>query len=268
METGKTAQAGQVPAVVKATRIIDTLAQSPRPLGTSELARQLGLPKSSVHLICTTLLSLDMLVRRGENQYSVGPHVLQWADAFQGQSDLVREFQQMTSEHTILPELALNLTVLNGSDVMYVACRNGSQPLGVRFSVGMVLPAAFTATGKAILCTRPTNEVKRVMGGKWPEPMTSNSPRSIGQFVSELADTRHRGYSIDNGQLREGMYCLAAPIFSAGSADAVAGIAVGLLQSEVTPENEARISAELIEFANELSRRLGGRVPELEQISV
>lgn len=260
--SGRPATDRQVPAVARATRILDTLAQSAQPLGTSDIARRLGLPKSSVHLICSTLLELGLLVRRGENHFAVGPHVLQWADAFQGQSDLIREFQQMTSEAVLLPDLALNLTVLNGRNVLYVACRKGQQPLGVHFGVGMMLPAVFTATGKAILSTRSTDEVKAFLGDDWPEPITSRSVRSIEDLLDELAQTRDRGYSVDNGQLREGMYCLAAPIFDSTSDAAVAGVAIGLLQSEVPRLRQTRLGADVVAFANELSRRLGGRPPQ------
>jgi len=251
----------QVPAIVRASQIIDALAVSAQPMGTSELARLLKLPKSSVYLICSTLINLGLLVRRGENRFSIGPHVLHWAESFQAGSDLVREFQQLTSETAVLPEFALNLTVLMGQDVLYVGCRNGQQPLGVRFGVGVLLPAVFTATGKAMLSTKPFEEVIEFVGETWPKTYTRQSVRSIDQLKSELDATRARGYSIDDGQLREGMYCLAAPIFDSTSTAAIAGIAVGLLQSEATAESEARIASELIAFANALSQRLGGRVP-------
>ena len=263
---GTPGQDRQVPAIVRAAKILDLLAESDQPLGISDLARRLGLPKSSVHLICSTMLELGLLSRRGESQFVVGPHVLRWSDAFQGQSDLIREFQQLTAESGVLSGLAVNLTVLNGTDVLYVACRNGQHPLGVRFGVGMLLPAVFTATGKAILSTRRPAEVEAFVGDRMPLPMTSKSVRSVGELMAELAETRRRGYSIDNGQLREGMFCLAAPIFDSSSQSAVAGVAIGLLQSEVTPASEQELGASIVAFANELSRRLGARLPQRDHL--
>jgi len=245
----------QVPAIVSATLIIDALSDSAQPMGTSELARLLHLPKSSVHLICSTMMDLGLLVRRGENRFGIGPHVLQWAESFQASSDLVREFQQLISETAILSELALNLTVLMGSEVLYVGCRNGQRPLSVRFGVGVVLPAIFTATGKAMLSTKPFDEVIEYVGDTWPALYTRRSIQTFDQLKAELEATRARGYSIDDGKLREGVYCLAAPIFDSSSAAAIAGIALGLLQSEVTAETEVHIASELINFANTLSQR-------------
>jgi len=249
----------RVPAVVRATRILDLLSEAREPVGVSDLARQLGLPKSSVHLLCTTMIELGLLARQGGNAIGIGPHVLAWADAFTAQSNLIREFENAVPESSLLTGLALNLTVLSGSDVLYVACRNGSQPLGVRFAVGMRLPAVFTATGKAMLSTMSKRQIDDVLGAGLPEPMTRHSVRSLDQLAGELEQARTRGYSLDNGQLREGMHCLAAPIFTAGSETATAGIAIGLLESELTPELRNELGTAIAEFAGELSARLGAR---------
>lgn len=249
----------RVPAVVRASKILDLLSEAGEPLGVSDLARQLDLPKSSVHLLCMTMIDLGLLSRRGGNTMGVGPHVLAWADAFQEQSNLIREFQNAVPESSLLAGLALNLTVLSGADVLYVACRNGNQPLGVRFAVGMRLPAVFTATGKAMLSTMGDDQIDDVLRDGLPEPITRRSVRSRAQLARELEQTRARGYSLDNGQLREGMHCLAAPIFTAGAETATAGIAIGLLESELTPQLQDQLGAAIAEFAGELSRRLGAR---------
>ena len=249
---------GQVPALVRAARILDTLAADSQPKGVSELARDLDLPKSSIHGLCRTLADLGLLARAGANQYSIGPHVLSWANAFQSQSSLTMQFQLVCGETQKLKGEALNLTVLSGASVLYVACRPGSSPLGVSFRVGMSLPALFTATGKAIMSTMQPDEVDRVIGPKWPAPMTRSSVRDRAALQVELEKTRERGYSIDDGQLREGMYCFGAPVFSAGSRTAIAGLAVGMLSAEVTPAVAERVGGDLAALAGELSSRLGG----------
>jgi IclR family transcriptional regulator, blcABC operon repressor len=248
----------QVPALVRAKRILDHLSVDGRTEGVSELARSLSLPKSSIHGLCTTLADLGVLARVGPAQFSIGPHVLAWANAFQSQSSLVAEFQRLSmGRRAILKDEALNLTVLSGSSVLYVACRNGSSPLGLSFRTGMSLPAVYTATGKAMLSTFPSEEVDELYGDNWPKGFTKSSVRSLKAFKRELEEVRSRGYSIDNGQLREGMFCFGAPVFGADSQTAIAGIAVGLLSVDVTRETAERYGNDVLRFANELSRRLG-----------
>jgi DNA-binding IclR family transcriptional regulator len=157
----------------------------------------------------------------------------------------------------LLKDEALNLSVLSGNGVLYVACRNGSSPLGLSFRMGMSLPAVFTATGKAMLSTFPVEEVEELCNGTWPKPFTPASVRSLKAFKRELEEVRERGYSIDNGQLRQGMFCFGAPVFGANSDTAIAGLAVGLLSVEVSKETAARYGGDVQRLANELSRRLG-----------
>ena len=247
----------QVPALVRAKRILDHLSVDGRLSGVSELARSLSLPKSSIHGICKTLADLGVLARAGPNQFAIGPHVLAWSNAFQSQSSLTAEFQRMSMGDGPLSDEALNLTVLSGNSVLYVACRNGSSPLGLSFRTGMSLPAVFTATGKAMLSTYPSREVDSLFEGNWPKPMTRSSVRSLTALKRELAEVRQRGYSIDNGQLREGMFCFGAPVFAPDSKNAIAGLAVGLLSVDVNDDTFERYGNAVSEFAGELSRRLG-----------
>lgn len=248
----------QVPALVRAKRILDYLSVDGRTEGVSELARSLDLPKSSIHGLCRTLADLGVLARVGPAQFSIGPHVLAWANAFQSQSSLISEFQNLSmGQRALLKDEALNLTVLSGNSVLYVACRNGSSPLGLSFRTGMSLPAVFTATGKAMLSTFPVDEVEALCGGPWPKLFTPSSVRSLKAFKRELEEVRERGYSIDNGQLRQGMFCFGAPVFGADRDTAIAGLAVGLLSVDVTKDTERRYGNDVVRLANELSRRLG-----------
>lgn len=250
-----------VPALVRTKRILDALAAGGKPKGVSELARMLDLPKSTVHGLCHTLVDLGLMIRVGPSQFAVGPHVLAWANAFEGQSDLTQEFMRIADilDPDLLSKEAINLSILTGVEVMYIACRRGTDPLGVSFRPGVRLPAPFTATGKAMMSTMRPEVVERIMGNTWPEPWTRHSVRSLDAFMRELEETRLRGYSIDNGQLRDAMVCFGAPVFNATDDHAVAGLAIGLLSGEVNEASTERVSRAVRLIADRLSHRLGGR---------
>jgi DNA-binding IclR family transcriptional regulator len=248
-----------VPALVRSKRILDALSDGGKPKGVSELARLLELPKSTVHGLCHTLVDLGLLMRVGTSQFSVGPHVLSWANAFEGQSHLTQEFMRIADATELISKEAINLSILTGSEVMYVACRRGTDPLGVSFRPGVRLPAPFTATGKAMMSTMRPDEVRRILAGTWPEPWTRRSVGSLDAFMAELEATKARGYSIDDGQLRDAMFCYGAPVFNATDEHAVAGLAIGLLSGEVNAESTARIVNAVQALAGGLSHRLGGR---------
>jgi DNA-binding IclR family transcriptional regulator len=245
-----------VPALVRGTRVLDAVMASDRPLTVSDLARQLELPKSTVHGICATLLDLGLLARRNATAFLIGPRVMRYANAFLAQTDLTAEFGALWDSLTVLAEETITLSVLDGCEVVYIACRNSSSALGITFRIGMRLPAPFTATGKAILSTMPEGQVRKLLAGAWPAPLTSRSVTGIDALLRELAACRRRGFSIDDGQTREGMYCFGTAVRDSTNL-AVAGVAVSLLAARVDAATTA-LAAECVQtIASRLSARLG-----------
>jgi IclR family transcriptional regulator, blcABC operon repressor len=245
-----------VPAIVRAKQILDALSENNHPRGVSELARALGLPRSTVHGLCRTLADLGLLVRVNATEFGIGPHVLFWSNAFESQSSMTQAFASLADGLDWAE--AVNLSVLSGREVMYIACRQGRDPLGVRFREGLRFPAPFTATGKAILSTMPDEEVVALMDGAWPAPCTPRSVTSVDGLLVELEETRQRSYSIDSGQLREAMVCCGAPVFAAGFGDrAIAGVAIAQVSGTLASDGAERLGDAVSSFASALSRRLG-----------
>ncbi len=222
----------------------------------STLSRALGLPKSTVHGLCVTLVNLGLLVRRSDASFRIGPHVMRWANAFLAGTDLTAEFAALWDDLKVLPNGTITLSVLDGTDVVYIGCRNSGQPLGITFRIGMRLPAVYTATGKALLSTMSDARVCEIIGHSWPDALTARSVRDVSMLLRELKECRERGYSIDDGQTREGMHCFGAVVRDS-SCQAVAGVAVSLLADEVNPANLQLAADSIQKIAQAMSIRLG-----------
>jgi len=249
---------GGVPAVVRAKAILDLVAQSQPAPHVSEIARQLGLPKSSVHGLCNTLVSLGLLSRLGPGTFGLGGHLMVWANAFAAKSDMISSFLRLWGETPELQRHTVTLSTLDGADVTYIACKEGMAPLGITFRIGMRLPAAFTATGKAMLTTHAKADIAALYAEGMPEPLTRMSVRNLDDLLGEIEITRQRGYSVDNCQVREGMYCYGAPIMGFASPRAIGGIAISVLEGEATADTERVVGGLARDCAAKLSRALGG----------
>jgi DNA-binding IclR family transcriptional regulator len=249
-----------VPAVLRATRVLDLISQSPTPLSLTELARTLDLPKSSLHGLCATLEHLRLIMRLDSGQMTLGPHVMSWANAFLARSDIAQEFLTAWDDIKVLPQETFTLSVLDGTSVVYLACRNGSQPLGVTFRIGMRLPAPFTATGKAMLSTQTDEEVRNLFSDPWPKPLTPAGTPNLAAFLKEIAEIRVRGHSIDDGETRDGMHCFGAPVFGSSGKHAIAGVAVSLLSHDVNPDTQEEAAHAIRRLADNLSERLGANL--------
>ncbi len=248
------------PAVARASAVLDLLARTGRPASLAELAKTLRLPKSSLHGLCATLEHLNLITRLEGGQMALGPHVMMWANAFMARLDITQEFFASWDDMRVLPEETITLSVRDGAEVVYIACRNGKHPLGLRFHAGMRLPAVYTATGLAMLSTLPDASARKLLDsqpGGWPTPLTDHGLRDTASVIDELRQIRQRRYSTDREGVRDGMYCYGAPVFDSHHPEAVAGVAVSIRSLEANPALEERAGHAIRKLADRLSERLG-----------
>jgi DNA-binding IclR family transcriptional regulator len=125
----------------------------------------------------------------------------------------------------------------------------------VTFRVGMRLPAAFTATGKAMLSTLADADVDSLYGKKPLEGLTPRSVRSLPALKRQLREVRRLGYSIDDGETREGMYSFGAPVLNRTGSTAVAGVALSFFRAELNEQRARQAIATVKELAQSLSLR-------------
>lgn len=116
-----TDQAGSlklVPAVMRAAQILDLIAKAgdgiSGALKLSDIARQAGLPKSSVHGLCQTLVHLKLLKFNNDGSFSMGPQSVRWANVFLAGSDIVEVFHEAVAQAEGLGAYTLTLSHLDG----------------------------------------------------------------------------------------------------------------------------------------------------------
>lgn len=250
---------GTVPAVLRAVQVLDALAAERGPLSLAELTLRLGLPKSSVLALCNTLTLTGMLSRLENGGYRLGVHLVDLSHAYLANIDLTREFVDTWETLDMPPGEGIVLGVLDGTDVVYVACRNGRLPLGVTYRIGMRLPAHCTATGKALLSTLPDERIRSLYRGVALEQLTTHSHGTLKALLADLEATRLRGYAIDSEETREGMCCFGAPVFDAAGSHAIAAVAVSTLKHPGQDGGNPAVTQAVLEFSRALSKRLGAK---------
>ncbi|MBX9457947.1 MAG: IclR family transcriptional regulator [Rhizobium sp.] len=246
-----------VPALERGTLILDLVARSRAPMTLSDLARELKLARSSVHTLCHTLIGLELLVRRNDQTFQLGPHLMRWSNAFIIQSDVAIEFASIWDQETELPGATITLSVLEGREVVYIAARNSSLSHSlIEFRAGMRLPAAFTATGKSFLSHMTDFEIRRLYADGLPQPKTPNSVQDIDRLIAELREVRRSGYSCDDQQVAEGIVCFGASVLDSRNRP-IAGVAVSLPVDALAHGERERVIDNVQRIATRLSHRMG-----------
>lgn len=252
---------GAVPAVLRAAQVLEALAEAKEPMTMAELADRLALPRSTVHGLCTTLASTGLASRLPGGAYRLGPRLLHLAQSLLAQSDLTSEFIRTIEALDPMPEESIVLSVLDGQDIVYVACRSGKRPFGLNLRIGMRLPAHCTASGKALLAhLDPASRAGFIRSGE----LTALTDRSLVEpeaLERDLGLVRRRGFAQDMEETRRGILCFGAPVFAAGSEAPVAAVGISMPRSAVDATQRARAIEAVKSVAGSLTERLGGTIP-------
>ncbi len=244
-----------VPALDKTFRILDLITASAQPLSAAHIAKRLDLPRSSTHNILQSLLDKHVIYKDAENRFYLGSYLLYWAGKYEQQQGIIQLFKELIMQYPVLLQHTVTLSKLDIGEVVFLACHESPAPLGFTFRAGVRVPAVFSATGKAMLSTLSLPTIKTLYKNVFPTPLTPNGVSTFDALSAELQAINNSRISLDDGQLREGMYCLGTYIRNA-SGQAFAGMAVSFLQAEYECRRDD-VSAALIELAQQIEQRLG-----------
>jgi DNA-binding IclR family transcriptional regulator len=242
------------PAVTRAGAILDVLAESPGEApGPSELARRLGMPKSSIANICNALAEIG-LVRRIGTGFSLGRKLAELGGAYLASVDQVQEFYDACRILTTGSEETIQLAILDDLEMTYLARHDGRQPVRLTSQIGRRLPATVTATGKAALASLPEAELDRRLAGLESLPtFTPKSLDSVDALRADLALVRERGYAMDNEETVEGVVCYGVMIPGRRPGEGPYAASITLLKARATDERVPLLIDDLHTLAGRLS---------------
>lgn len=239
------------PAAYRAGLVLALMGRSREALTITEISAQLGLPKSSVSNLLTSLGAANM-VRRGAKGWHLAYRVLELSHSMLISASMVTEFRRTVAGLPRLSAETTLLAVLDGLDVVYVARNDGTQPVRFVNETGSRTPAVVTSLGKAMLAALEPEDLELRLSRlrKLPRP-TERSHRTVGALRADLAAIRERGWSVDDEQGVAGVICLGVAVTTTPTPTAVS---VTMISRRATPECRPRLVAELQVLARNLYR--------------
>jgi len=252
----------QAPAVLKAVRILDLLAVSPgRARSLSDIARDLGIAKSSTSNLCASLEE-GGLIRRTETGYLLGRRVVELGSAYLAGFDQIREFYRYCEESSVLSGQLVQIAMLDGARVLYLAVHEGRERFPLSASVGDRYPASATAVGTALLAQLEPGEIRALY--KDPAQLVSLTNRSTADLAAlerKLDLARERGYAVDDGEVHLSVLGIAVvvPSTRVGVPSFAVGASIVHQGAEADEAEKDMVLGALRDAARELTRPvLGG----------
>jgi IclR family transcriptional regulator, KDG regulon repressor len=204
-------------ASVKSARrvldILELLSAHADGLKFPQIASTLGVPKSSLHALLATLHARKWIgFDEASRTYRIGMRAWETGQGYVQARDLALiADQHLHAARTELNE-TIQLGVLEGTEVLYIAKVDADRPFRLISRAGMRLPAYATGLGKVLLAYLPPDELRRRMEHVRFQPFTDTTVTSLAELEDILDQIRADGIGRDVGEHTPFVYCVAAPV--------------------------------------------------------
>ncbi len=243
-------------SVANSIRLTKAFTEDEYEMGISALASRLGLAKSTVHRLATTLVEYGMLEQNRESgKYRLGLALFEMGTLVRRKMDVMNEAQTQIHALADLTGETVQLAILDHLSVLYIRVRESRQAVRMSQGLGSRAPAHCTSVGKALLAYQRPETIQQVIDnglGRFT-PNTITEPQKL---LEELASIRQRGYALDDEEIEQGLRCVAAPIRD-HSGRVIAAISVAAPVQRMTKKNVQSTIQPVVAAADAISRRLG-----------
>lgn len=256
MEHSKNDDRYLLTSVKNALRILRSFSTDEPEKRISDLAVSLGLAKSTVSRLMSTLASEGFVMKDPETQkYRLGLTILTLSGIITSNLEINKEASPVISQLANDVGESAHLAILEGVDTVYIHKVECSHPVKVLTHLGKRNPAYCTSSGKVLLAYSEEEVIKQVIENGL-HPYAKNTITDPGKLWSILKKIRKQGYALSKDELLEGVTSIAAPVRDY-TGQVVAAITITGPNQRITEHKIPIYAKKVIDAGKEASSRLG-----------
>lgn len=247
---------GRLSSVATAMLLLKSFTDEHNELGIGALSRQLGLAKSTVHRLASTLLDAGMLDQNKETgKYRLGLTIFELGMLARRKMDIYNEAKIFLRELREKTQETVNLAIMRDDSLIYLNSLEGPSAIKVRSHMGLRLSAHCSAEGKVLLAFGAPDDQARVVA-QGLSRQTLNTITDPAAFAEEMKLVEDRGYATDYEESEVGVRSIAVPVFS-GDHDVAAAVGISGPVQRLTKRTLISYLPALTRAAEAISIKLG-----------
>ena len=192
-----------------------------RELGLSEVARATGLTRAAARRFLLTLVELGYMHFDG-GRFSLRPRVLELGFAYLSSLTLPEVAEPHMEALVGRINESSSLSVLDDTDIVYVARVPTRRIMSITLAVGSRLPAYATSMGRVLLAALPDAALEERLERIDVQPLTARTVASRDALRAVIEQVRRQGYALTDQELEQGLRSVAVPIHDASGAGVAA----------------------------------------------
>ena len=246
-----------MPSIERALSVLECLAQAKRGFSLSEIGRKLRIPKSSAHLILSTLERRGFLQKNAKTgRYCFGLQLVSLSRSALENLDMREEAKPFLRSLMQQSGFTVHMAVLERDEAVIIEKVEAPGLVKLASWIGRRLDVNCTGVGKALLAFLPDDELDYLLKTKEFARHNSRTIISKSALKRDLKLVRQSGYSLDNEEDEPGVCCIGAPVFDE-SGRAVAAISISGIASQIGTNRVPILARMVRRVAGSISARLG-----------
>ncbi len=238
------------PGVHAALGLLELLAQR-ESLTLAEIARDLGIAKSTLHRITGVLAERGWIVRDDTGRFELGIRAL-GIGSRSGGLPIVIAFRGVAAWLLTRHDETVCLAVLDGDDTTYIAKEDSSQSVRLVTHIGSRTSAFASASGRVHLARWQPESVVAYWGGRPLVTPVGRRLNGIEELADILAKVRRDGFAENVDETAAGLWSISVPVVNAAGV-CLAALTIGVPTSRITPDRRALLIADLLTAGEHLS---------------
>ena len=241
---------GGLRSVASALDLLDCFVQDEE-LGVSEVARRLGVAKSTAHRLLTTLASRGLIEQSlGSGKYRLGIHLFELGQLALSRIELRKRSQTLLEEVRERSGWTVHLSVAQGVDSLFLERLPTLRGMQAMEEYRRRWPLHATSSGK-VICAYDADVAQRRIAAGLPK-FTDNTITDPKKFQETLAQVRARGYATSREELMPRLASVAAPVLDSHGF-AIAAISIAGTVEELAAQQDRQVRL-VTAAANHLSK--------------
>lgn len=255
LENNDTDNKGLIQSVVMAADVLGVLAAN-GPMGVTQLARQMSMPKARTHRYLKTLTVTGFVTQNEDTgRYEIGVRL--WLVG----CSVAKNFEYLRVARASIEEIRRRLghTVVIGQiekdGVIALDAIPGTSPMQIGTVPGTKFLFHASSLGKVALAFGSPELLERTLRSKRVKP-TEKARTDADWLVGEIEKTRSQGWAVAPEEVLVGINSLAAPVFEADGS--LCGVIAAVDSIQYLPPEPSKEQIDCVtDVARQISAQLG-----------
>ncbi|WP_249417591.1 IclR family transcriptional regulator [Pusillimonas minor] len=242
-----------VPGLERGLLILSQFSRHEPVLSAPEIARRLGIPRSTVFRLLTTLEQLGFIEHDATGRdYRLTAAVLRLGFEPMATKDLTELARPILERLRDATGCTCNLVVRDGRSVVYVGRVAQHSPYANTVHLGTRLPAHATLFGRVLLRDLSFETLQTLYPEERLHQVTDKTPATVAELYRLMQHDRHTDYVFDKDYYEAGIATLAVPVWGGGQ-KIIASLGITVSSADDDTARLSHLASQACRAARELS---------------